>query len=145
MNLSLDALKNAGNAAADAVKNYAGTAKAGSQHFAAEVYKQMDEFAHYTPEQFVNDAKWVGDALYRTSPADIAELGREIAKSMAETGVGQSVRKGATEVGNRSKTMLNDLDQFYHNADGSYNRTKVGLTAAAGLGIAGIIGYNANN
>jgi len=43
------------------------------------------------------------------------------------------------------KTLLGDIDQFYHNADGSYNRTKVGATIGAGLGIAGIVGYNMNN
>ena len=51
----------------------------------------------------------------------------------------------AEQARNYGKTLLGDIDQFYHNADGSYNRTKVGATIGAGLGIAGIAGYNMNN
>ena len=51
----------------------------------------------------------------------------------------------AEQARNYGKTLLGDIDQFYHNTDGSYNRTKVGATIGAGLGIAGIAGYNMNN
>ena len=65
------------------------------------------------------------------------DLGEAITEGPIGQGAGWAQRKGTT--------LLNDLDAFYHNADGTYNRTKVGLTAAAGLGIAGIAGYNMNN
>ena len=134
---SANEIKNHAGNVFDTMQKYVETAKGSTLNAVASGKATINELAHYTPERFVNDAREVGGALYRTSPADVAEL--------ADATVGQSVRNGYGWARDKSSTVLNDLDAFYHNADGSYNRTKVGATIGAGLGIAGIAGYNMNN
>ena len=79
--------------------------------------------------------------LRKKSQTTFKQMGDDIVNS----GMGQALQNGYNRGKGYGTTMLHDLDAFYHNADGSYDRTKVGLTAAAGLGIAGIAGYNMNN
>lgn len=73
------------------------------------------------------------------------QMGKDLQGAIVNSNPYQKAQQGADWARGKGSTLLSDLDKFYHTADGSYDRTKVGLTAAAGLGIAGIAGYNMNN
>lgn len=165
---TLEALKGTASEVASAVKDYASTKKAGGQHYASMIYGDMQTLVNSAKAQAMAAKGHAGQVINRMSQESIGSLaqsGRQAAQDASDyvvnTSFGQmaSDAKGAVtndmaykvaaqKVGQArdyGKTLLGDIDQFYHNADGSYNRTKVGVTAAAGLGIAGIAGYNMNN
>ena len=75
----------------------------------------------------------------------VNQLAGEVRGAVMGSAPVEAMQNGYTRARGYGKTLLGDIDQFYHNADGSYNRTKVGATIGAGLGIAGIAGYNMNN
>ena len=93
-------------------------------------------------QEAMDAAKNTVNYFGRTPVGEIAADGRGIVTNSMEYKVASQQLQKA---GNYGKTLLGDADNFLHNADGSYNRWKVGGAIGAGLGIAGIIGYNANN
>lgn len=165
---TFEALKGTASEVASAVKDYASTKKAGGQHYASMIYGDMQTLVNSAKAQAVavkGHAGQVINSIADQSIGDMARSARSTAASAANHVVNTPVGTLASEAfmagaGSRpvlalsdgiesargyGKTLLGDIDKFYHNADGSYNRTKVGATAAAGLGIAGIAGYNMNN
>ena len=165
-------LYNLAGDAAKSVVNYStakiSVAKSGLQNFAGSVYHSMQPAINAGKADAMAIKEHAGQIIDQASQQSIGSLARSGKQSlqnagdyMVNTSFGQmasDARSAVTndiaykvaqqklgQAGTYGKTMLNDLDAFYHNADGSYNRTKVGLTAAAGLGVAGIVGYNMND
>lgn len=161
-------LNGTGAQAAKSVTGYCATGKEMVNNFAGAVMHdgQMAINAAKTQAVVAKDhAGQVIDSVANQSIGEMARSARDTAVNAANHVVNTPVGTLASEAfmagaGSRpvlalsdgiesardyGKTVLGDIDQFYHNADGSYNRTKVGVTAAAGLGIAGIAGYNMNN
>ena len=161
-------LNGTGAQAAKSVTGYCTTAKEMVNNFAGAVGDDMQAVVNAGKVQLAGAREHAGrtlNSLSQQSVGSLAQSGRQAAQDvsdyMVNTSFGQmaSDAKGAItndmaykvaaqkaeQARNYGKTLLGDIDQFYHNADGSYNRTKVGATIGAGLGIAGIAGYNMNN
>lgn len=117
---------------------------------ARSVQRKIEGGLEYVGDHSVGDAiqgtkdlaNNVVNYMGNTPTRQIVKDGRDIVTNSMEYKVASQQLQKA---GNYGKTLLGDVDNFYHNADGTYNRYKVGGTVGAGLGIAGIIGYNTNN
>ena len=165
---TFDALKGIANSAADAVVNFKSTALAGGQHIASMVGSDMQllrnsakaqalgaiehgkQVASDIGQHSINDAvasgkKAIENGYGYVTGTPLNQIGADAANAVKNDIAYKVASQKLGQARNYGKTLLSDIDQFYHNADGSYNRTKVGATAAAGLGIAGIAGYNMNN
>jgi len=165
---TLNALKGTASEVASAVTGYASTAKAGGQHLAGIVYGDMQTLVNSAKVQAAAAKEHAGQVINSVANQSIGGMARSArdtavnaADHVVNTPVGTlaseafmagagsapvlAMGKGIESARGYGKTLLGDIDQFYHNADGSYNRTKVGATIGAGLGIAGIAGYNMNN
>ncbi len=123
---------NAGKADAMAIKDHAG------QVINSVADQSISGMARSARNAATNAANHVVNTPVGTLASEAFMAGAGSAPVLA-------MSKGIESARGYGKTLLGDIDQFYHNADGSYNRTKVGATIGAGLGIAGIAGYNMNN
>ena len=168
MSQVIDLLSGVGAQIAKGVADHAATATAGGQHIAGRVYAAMAaDLASgklYTQEQLNALSGVIGNitsksvsemaaagkgavtgGINHVTGTPVSQLGAEAKGAIVNSALAQKTQAGYDWAKGKGGSALSDLDAFYHNADGSYNRTKVGLTAAAGLGIAGIAGYNMNN
>lgn len=153
---------------AKAVMGYASTGKQTFEHEAEAVYAGMQTTINNAKKDAIDAATSIGNAVHefgQNSPRQVVDsvkanvqkaadyVGNTPMNTMVDDGVNavtgsapyQNAQNGMDYLKGKGTTLLGDLDAFYHQADGSYDRTKVGLTVGAGLGIAGIAGYNMNN
>lgn len=135
------------------VQNLAHYVYSGLQHVTGKVGEKGKSALNSAEETFQQVGNYSLNELYKIGKAQGKSgfnyaTGTPLLKMFADAGAamkGSPAGDAVRWTRNKTGSLLGDIDNFYHNADGTYNRYKVGGTVAAGIGIAGIAGYNMNN